>query len=111
MTQLTEAVERNDLKEVKRLIKEGVDLDERDRGMQAPLHYAAHSDKYLKIAQLLIEHGASTKTHNRASETPLDLAEWSGSKEMRELFIRAYFINNSEARSIYYKILNSMYTE
>ncbi len=70
---LISAVEQNDIKEVKKLLAEGADVNVIDKTSLTPLHHAIHKGN-LKIAEKLIEKGADVNAHTEESETPLYMA-------------------------------------
>lgn len=54
---LIDAINKNDIKEVKSLIAQGLNINASNQFEKAPLHYAAYNGN-LKIVKLLVENGA-----------------------------------------------------
>ncbi len=77
---LIAAAQRNQ-KEVERLIKEGVNVDFVDAKGNIALHYAV-SGGDLSIVQLTSKQSKNANTANNDSETPLDIAERLGKKDI-----------------------------
>ena len=73
------AVKQLNVQAVRHVLKTGDDPNRIDSGGNSPLHYAVanmiegHSDA-VKIAQLLLDHGANPNVKNRENWTPLHLA-------------------------------------
>ncbi|MBX9652335.1 hypothetical protein K2Y11_01820 [bacterium] len=57
VVELCHAIERNDIKEVEKLIKDGVNINTAGRGNMTPLFWAYPGD-HLQIFKLLLAHGA-----------------------------------------------------
>ena len=68
---------------VKALIENGVNVNQKSTGL-TPLMFAARHNK-VKIAQLLINHGAKIKVKSDRGVTALKLAELSNAKETYEV--------------------------
>ena len=84
------AAQDGDLKEVKRLVGEGVPVDKFDEIGMTPLHYAADAG-HLDVARFLIASGADVNAHDEAQigETPLGQVAGNCSYEMAELLVDA----------------------
>ncbi|MEM6850792.1 MAG: glutaminase A [Pseudomonadota bacterium] len=74
---LCSAAARGDVNEVRRLIAQGVNLNEPDYDGRTALHLAA-SDGRLAMARYLIRHGAGVDCADRWGNTPLDDARAAG---------------------------------
>ena len=84
---LVEAVRKNRIDEVRRLIKTGVDVNARDAlGDNTGLHWAAIQG-HAEMARLLIDNGADLDIANSAGETPLHWAAKEGQKEVLVIMI------------------------
>jgi hypothetical protein len=68
------AVRDGDLKEVRKLLDKGADVNARDKYGWTPLHEAA-SYGHLDIVKLLVERGADVNARDKDGRTPLDLAK------------------------------------
>lgn len=85
---LIDAVVKNDIKKVAKLLAEGVDPNfTEDQDNITGLHFAAQNN-FVKIAQLLILAGAKIDSRTITQETPLEVALLSGHYEMAELLVR-----------------------
>ncbi|VVB09054.1 unnamed protein product [Arabis nemorensis] len=80
---LREAIKNGDTAGVKKLLKEGVDANYRDKQGMSVLHLTALFNK-TDIALVLMEHGASLENKNAQGETPLDCAPATLQYKMRE---------------------------
>ena len=74
---LRRAAEGNNLDEVFRLLRHGVDPNCRDFYHRTPLHHAAFYG-YEKICLLLIPFGADCNALDDSKQTPLQKAAWKG---------------------------------
>ena len=83
---LYDAVAHRDLTTVERLLKGGVNVDERGRNEETPLIAAALAGE-VAIAELLIAHGADVMARNKGGLTPLHAAAYSGSAEVARLLL------------------------
>ncbi len=70
---LHRAAEKGDLREVKRLIKEGANVNARNGDGSTPLHKAAQKG-HLKVVKYLIRKGADVNAKDRYGYTPLHLS-------------------------------------
>lgn len=87
--QLWQACEDDDLQEVRRLLKDGADLNSgyaADERGDTPLHIAAYKG-FLDIVKTLITHGAHIEVKNFEKLTPLFLACRTGQKNVVEYLL------------------------
>lgn len=83
--ELINAVQMNNLYEVKRLVlEEKVDINQQDRDLFTPLHASTNKDEILKF---LLEQGANPNLANRFGTTPLHLAALRGELQSASLLI------------------------
>lgn len=69
-------------------LQKGTDVNFCDAGGYAPLHYAARKG-HVKVAQLLLLHGADINIRTRAGKvTPLLRAAFSGQEEMCRFLVQ-----------------------
>ncbi len=80
-TGIYKASKNDDLETAKRLIAQGVNVNEPNSWSFYPLHYAAEKG-HLAMAKLLIENGASVHSLDVREYTPLHLAAREGRAEM-----------------------------
>lgn len=85
---LPDAAKRMDAESVRKLIRDGADVNTPQVDGTTALHWAAEQDD-LKTAELLVKAGANGKAANRYGVTPLFLACTSGSAAMVKLLLRA----------------------
>lgn len=76
-----------DINEVKRLIAEGINVNQKDNDGRTPLHWAALNNHKV-VAELLIAHGAKVNVKDKDQRTPLQRAASSGHKDMVQLLKR-----------------------
>ena len=81
---LEKAVDYKNIKEVRRHLNEGADVNKPDKNGQTPLHHAAESG-YTEVAQTLIERGAKVNSKDNEGRTPLHLASRIGYAPMIDL--------------------------
>jgi RNA polymerase sigma factor (sigma-70 family) len=86
-TELNWAITCNDIEWVKKLLKEGVDVNSRDEEGQTPLFYAARYGD-LDILDVLLKRGADLKITSKSGSTVLDMTFNSG-QEVRDFLIHA----------------------
>ncbi|WP_297457070.1 ankyrin repeat domain-containing protein [Persephonella sp.] len=67
--QLIEAVKKNDLQQVKKLIKNGADVNFKDKKGFSVLHYAAYFGD-IKLVKYLVEKGADVCVRNKKIREP-----------------------------------------
>ncbi len=85
---LMEAVFNEDLKAVKRLIKQGAPVNAQDEAGWTALHMASY-EGFLEIAHLLIDVGAQLDLKNKFETTPLHMAASERNLEVVEALIEA----------------------
>lgn len=68
------------------LIKNGTDVNTKDKDGDTLLHYAAEHGR-LKVCELLVENGATVNAINKDGKTPLHHAVYIGYSEVCEFFI------------------------
>ena len=85
--QLWEACEDGNEEEVKRLIREGVDIDCKDRDGDTPLTIAAMEGK-VGCVRLLLDNGANINNTNDFGNTALLWATFNGYDEIVRLLIQ-----------------------
>ena len=78
---LHDATMKGHLDVVRRLLKEGADVNKSDLLNHTPL-YAACQEDHPDVARLLLEHGADTDSPDRLGRTPLDVAREKGHTEI-----------------------------
>ncbi len=83
---LEQAVDYKNIKEVRRHLNEGADVNKKDVNGQTPLHHAAESG-YTEVAQTLIERGARVNSKDNEGRTPLHLAAEIGYTPTIDLLI------------------------
>lgn len=93
---LPDAVEQQDRVAVKRLLAEGVAVDERQPDGMTALLWAARLDD-LALVQSLLEMGAEVDHANRYGVRPLALAAENGNPEMVELLLESRADPNTAA--------------
>ncbi|XP_076300828.1 uncharacterized protein LOC143219007 isoform X2 [Lasioglossum baleicum] len=84
---LFEAIERNNIGDVKELINHGVSIDAKNNDGQTPLHYAAKSDKLEVVKYLIEEKGANVNVKDNDGQTPLHSAAKSDKLEVVKYLI------------------------
>lgn len=84
---LIEAVKRNDINEIKEMIKKGVDLNELGPGNSSPLHWAVFFDRSEAI-KILVASGAEINFKDVNGKTPLLIAREFGKKEIESLLLK-----------------------
>jgi hypothetical protein len=88
---LHEAVVKNDLVEVRRILQKVADINQlglRRHGYGSALHIAVRENQ-LEIARLLIDRGAEIDVLDPKDFTPLHNAAWNGNLEMTKLLLEA----------------------
>lgn len=70
---LHNAAKIGDLKQVKALIKQGIDVNSKNKQGATPLHWAAFKG-HVDVAKVLIKHGAKVNLVTNKDSTPLRLA-------------------------------------
>lgn len=85
--QLLDAVSDNDINAVRRLLKQGSDVNELDASGNTPLARAA-AYGYVDIAKVLIENKAELDSQNRIGNTPLMVAIITSYAPARIDFVR-----------------------
>lgn len=77
------ATKEGDLAKLRSLIKNGLNINNKDVNGNTPLHYAAVSG-HINIVRLLLESGAIHNIENKQGKTPLQLTEDSTIKNLLE---------------------------
>ena len=85
---LLEAVKSNEIEEVKKLIKEGADVNVVDKNGATALHKASYWD-HSEIVKMLIEAGANVNVVNKYGITALHLASLLGHSEIVKILKEA----------------------
>src|SRR5262245_6192839 len=83
-----EAVTRGDADAVRALLRDGADVDARDRHGQTGLMRAAHGG-HTEVASVLLEHGAAPDVTAKYGLSALMLAVVGGHPETARLLVRA----------------------
>lgn len=84
---LIEAVRRNDIDEIKEMIKNGTNVNELGLGNSTPLHWAIFFDRFEAI-KILVSSGADTEFKDNEGNTPVNLARKLGKKEIENLLMQ-----------------------
>ncbi|CAF3425702.1 unnamed protein product [Rotaria socialis] len=84
---LNKAALNGNLKMVKRLIKLGADVNEKDIDGRAPLHFAT-DNKHIDIVDLLMKNGADVTQVTCKGNTPLHTAASKGFNEIAEVLLK-----------------------
>ncbi|CCQ89896.1 hypothetical protein NITGR_190006 [Nitrospina gracilis 3/211] len=108
---LHEAVAMGNLKEVKKLVREGADINAVTMNMFTPLHVAVMENQY-EIAKFLLTHGANVNAigeNGESLETPLHLSVGrDGNIEMAKLLLRhggnANALNSHKATPLHHAV-------
>ncbi len=85
---LLEAVKSNEIEEVKKLIKEGADVNVVDKYGKTALHKASYWG-YSKIVKMLIEKGADVNMVDEYEITALYWASFEGHSEIVKMLEKA----------------------
>jgi ankyrin repeat protein len=83
---LLEASKKGDVEKVKKLLKEGADVNAKDKYDMTPLHSAARNG-HIEVVKLLIEKGAYVNANDKNGWTPLHFAAFSGHIEVVMLLL------------------------
>ncbi len=70
MVFLFEAIEEDDITDVKNVIKEGANVNIKNKNGETPLHRAVRLH-YIELAETLINYGADVNTEDEHGITPL----------------------------------------
>jgi ankyrin repeat protein len=84
---LIEASKNYNIQEVRRLIKDGADVNARNKYDNTPLIWATHNSK-LEAIKLLIQNGANVNTQNRDGDTPLLWAACNNNLDTIKLLVQ-----------------------
>jgi ankyrin repeat protein len=82
-TRLFKAIQISDNAEIKRVLEQGADPNTTDNQSWTLLHHAA-SKGNAKACKLLVKHGADVNAMTESTNTPLCLANITGSKKAAE---------------------------
>ena len=83
---LFEAVDNENITEIKSLLNQGANVNVREKDGQTPLHYAAYLNN-INIAKLLIDSGADVNVQDKDGWAPLRWATHNGHPEIAKLLI------------------------
>jgi len=84
---LVDAILSGNIRQVRKLLKEGADANTRIEGESGyPLHFASHS--YVNMMQLLIDNGADVNVKDERGKTPLHIAAFVGYEEGVRLLLQ-----------------------
>jgi uncharacterized protein len=83
---LHDAARDGDLEQVRKLIGQGADIDERARNAETALMIAALADE-AAVAEFLLAQGADVMARNEGGLTPLHAAAYAGSAEVVQLLL------------------------
>lgn len=106
MTALMNAINKNDLSTVQKLIQNGADVDELDANRDAPLVMAAYKG-YNQIVKLLLESGADVRAVDPGMKaTALHAAAYAGRTEAAKLLIEHHIDINKQGPNNGYTALH-----
>jgi serine/threonine protein kinase len=94
---LLEASEKGDVEKVKKLLKEGANVNAKGKYGWTPLHMAAKNG-HIEVVKLLIENGAYVNAKGNDGYTPLHDAAWNGHIEVVKLLIENGAYVNAESK-------------
>jgi len=107
---LEQAVDYKNIKEVRRHLNDGADVNQKDENGQTLLHHAVQSS-HTEVAQILIERGARVESKDNEGRTPLHLASKIGYIPMIDLLItkgaRVHSQDKNGRVALHYTILGS----
>lgn len=107
---LEQAVDYKNIKEVRRHLNDGADVNKKDDNGQTPLHHAVQSG-HIKLAQTLIERGARVESRDNEGQTPLHLASKVGYAPMIDLLVtkgaRVHSQDKNGRVALHYTVLGS----
>ena len=81
---LHQVVRDHDLEEIRKMLTEGTDVNEKDWLGYAPLHWAFYFG-YLDVAELLLDNGADPNLKSDTGRTPLEISTVMGYDDIVEL--------------------------
>jgi len=84
--ELFEAVKKEGVEEVRKLLENGADVNAKDNDGYTPLHYAAIKNK-VDFARLLVEKGADVNAKSNDGITPLHVAAWGGHVDVARFLV------------------------
>lgn len=87
-TPLHDAVDDGDIVEVACLIKQGANVNEKNKQEETPLHRAI-SKEHKRITQILLEAGADVTLQDHKGRTALHLAALTGNQNIIEILLNA----------------------
>ncbi len=102
------AVERNDLKQVKIWLNEGLDPEFQVAPLGSGLMIAAWYGK-IEMMALFVEHGANPRRANKNGEQPLQLAAWNGHFEAAKWLLAHGALINRDGNywsALHYAVFN-----
>ncbi|MEE2615585.1 MAG: ankyrin repeat domain-containing protein [Verrucomicrobiota bacterium] len=86
-----EAAIKADLAMVKRLVESGLDINHKDKKKVTALHITAYYGQasHIRVAKWMLANGADVSLEDYKGNTPLDVAESRGNKEIAKIIEEA----------------------